>query len=106
MSPKSEKRVKKLVSVSATSTLPTGTKKEVAETAEAGETTGAGKNGEESKDEYLNLAQVPYIRYPITFQKQFIPILVLFNLGSEVNAIYPIFAWELGLLIRPIDVRV
>ena len=31
-------------------------------------------------------------------------ILALFDLGNEVNVIYPIFAWELGLLIRPTDV--
>lgn len=32
------------------------------------------------------------------------PVLALFNSGSEVNAIYPTFAQEIGLLIRPTDV--
>ena len=32
-------------------------------------------------------------------------MLALFDLGSEVNAIYPTFAWELELFIRPIDIR-
>ena len=31
-------------------------------------------------------------------------MLALFDLGSEVNAVHPAFAKELGLLIRPTDV--
>lgn len=58
------------------------------------EAAGAGEDSEKSKgDKYLgNFAQVLYIRYPITFRKKFIPVLVLFDSGSEVNAIYPTFA--------------
>ena len=37
------------------------------------------------------------MQYSIIFQKKFVPILVLFDLGNEVNAIYPTFTWELGL---------
>ena len=33
------------------------------------------------------------------------PMLELFNLSSEVNAIYSIFAWELRLFIKPTDVK-
>lgn len=33
-----------------------------------------------------------------------VPILVLLNLGSEVNAIYLIFTQELGLYIKLLDV--
>ena len=46
--------------------------------------------------------------YPVPhhLQKKSVPMSVLFNLGSEVNAIHPIFAKELGLLIRPIDIRI
>ena len=32
-------------------------------------------------------------------------ILALFNLGGEVNVIYPTFAQKLGLPIWPIDVK-
>ena len=65
--------VKKLVSALTTSTPVTGTREEAIETAkaieiaEAVETTEVGKDGDESKGECPNLAQVPCIRYPITF---------------------------------------
>ena len=36
----------------------------------------------------------------------FMPVLVLFDSDSEVNAIYPTFALELGLFIRPTDIRI
>ena len=84
MSPKA----KKLLLISATFTPVTETRKEVIETAE---TAGEGKDGEESKGEYPNFARVPCIQYPITFRKKFVPILAFFDLGSEVNAIYPHF---------------
>ena len=51
-------------------------------------TIGAGKDGKESESEYPeNLAQVPFIRYPITFRKKSVPMLALFNSGSKVNTI-------------------
>ena len=92
-------KVKKLVLVLATSTPVTETKEEVVETAKVS------KDGEESKDEYLNLARVPCIWYPITFWKKSVSVLALLNLGSEVNAIYPTLARELGLPIKSTDVR-
>ena len=49
-----------------------------------------------------NLVQVLCIRYPINFGKK--SVLALFNSGSEVNAVHPAFAKELGLSIRAIDV--
>ena len=81
MSLKSERRVKKLVTVLATSMPVTIARKEAV-------------------DENLasNLAQVPCIRYPINFGKK--SMLALLNSGSEVNAVYPAFAKELGLSIR------
>ena len=83
----------------------TGIRKGAVETAEAVETAGAGtKNGEESEGEYLNLAWVPCIWYPITFRKKSVLVLVLFDSGSKVNAIHPTFARELGLPIRPTDI--
>ena len=51
-----------------------------------------------------NLAQVPYIYYSINFGKK--SVSTLLDLGSKVNAIYLIFAKELGLLIRTADVGV
>ena len=50
-----------------------------------------------------NLARVPYIYYLINFGEK--SILALFNSGSEINTVYPAFAKELGLPIRPTDVR-
>ena len=58
---------------------------------------------EEEVDENLgaNLARVPCIRYPINLGKK--SVSALLDLGSEVNAVYPAFAKELGLPIRPTD---
>ena len=71
---------KKLVSVSATSTSTTGAREEA-------------------------LKRVPCMQYPVQFkgmskaQGQ-----ALIDSGSEVNAIHPTFAKQLGLPIRPIDI--
>ena len=64
-------------------------------------TVGAGKD---DKNPRSNLVQVLCIQYPIAYRK--ISILVLFDLNSEVNVIYLIFAKKLGLLIRPTSIRV
>ena len=73
----------KPVSVLAISTPVTETKKKtvgtakVVETAKAVETAKTGKNGGESKDEYLeNLVQVLCIRYPINFGKKSVSALL------------------------------
>lgn len=77
----------------------TRTRKKVVETTKI-----FSKNGEESKDKYLeNLAQVPCIWYPITFWKKFVPMLVFFDSDNEFNTIYPTFTQELG--IRPRDIK-
>ena len=57
----------------------------------------------EEVDENLgaNLARVLYIRYPINFGKKFVSALL--DSSSEVNAVHPAFAKELGLPIRPTD---
>ena len=98
-----------------TSTTVTRTRKKAVETAGKAETTEitkaietlkVDKGSNESKDEYPeNLAQVPYIWYPITFQKKFVPVSALFDLGSKVNAIHLTFVKELGLPIRSTDVK-
>ena len=85
MSLKSERGVKKLVTVLATSTPVT-----VAREEGVGENLGA------------NLARVPCICYPINFGKK--SVSALFDSGSEVNAVHLAFVKELGLLIRPTDV--
>ena len=90
----------------------TGTREEIVETAKVIETVKAvdtartGKDGKESKDEYLeNLIRVPCIRYSIIFRKKSVPVSILLNSGSKVNAIHPTFVRELGLPIKPIDVK-
>ena len=99
---------KKLVSVSATSMPVTETREEAfaeaVETIEAVESTKVGKDSAESEGEYPNLAQVPCIRYPITFRKKFVSMSALFDSSSEVNAIHPALARKLGLPVRPTDV--
>ena len=60
----------------------TGTREEVVEAAEVG------KDGKGSEGEYPNLAQVPYIWYPITFRKKFVSVLALLDSDSKVNVIY------------------
>ena len=92
MSVEEEIEVKKLVSVLATSTPVTGTREEAVEAAEFVETIRIGKDDEESKGEYPNLARVPCIRYPITFRKKSVFMLVLLDSGSKVNAIHPTLA--------------
>ena len=47
----------------------------------------------------IDLEQVLYIRYPTTLREKFVSALL--NSESEVNAIHPIFAKELGLWVRP-----
>ena len=92
------------MSVSATSTLVTRTKEEEAEAAESVGTVEVSKDDKKSKGEYPNLARVPCVRYPITFQKKSVSMSVLFDSGSEVNVIQPTLARNLGLSIRPTDV--
>ena len=98
MPSKPKSGVKKLVSVSTTSTPVTGTGEEAVESAEsvengeAVETAEFDKDGKESKGAYPNLAQVLCIWYPITFRKKFVSVLALLDSGSKVNAIHPILA--------------
>ena len=73
---------KKLVSVLATSTLMIGARKEA-------------------------LKRVPCIHYLVQFKDtDKTPVQDLIDSGSEINAIYLSFAKQLGLPIRPIDVKV
>ena len=106
--------------VLATSTPLTETREKVVKTAKIGETTKtveiaeaikttkAGKDGKENesnKNLRSNLIQVPYIWYPITLWKKFLPVSALFDSGSKFNAIYPIIVKLLGLPIRPTNIR-
>ena len=75
------------MTVSATSTPVT-----VAREEEVGENLGA------------NLARVPCIQYSVIFRKKSVSMSALLDSGSEVNAIHPTLARELGLPIRPTDV--
>ena len=52
------------------------------------------------------LERVSCIHYQVRFKKDAdkAPVQALINSGSEVNAIYPSFAKQLGLPIRPTDV--
>ena len=61
---------------------------------------------EEAVDENLgfNLVKVLCIRYSINFRKN--SVSTFFDLGSEINIVYLIFAKELSLPIRLTDVRV
>ena len=72
---------KKLVSVSATSTSMTGAREEA-------------------------LERIPCIHYSVQFKKDTskAQVQALIDSGSEVNAIHPTFAKQLGLPIRPTDV--
>ena len=51
------------------------------------------------------LERVPCIHYPVQLKKDKIQVQALVDLGSEVNAIHSSFAKQLGLPIRPTDVR-
>ena len=102
---------KRLVSVLVTSTPVTETRKERVETTKAVETVKTVETARTDKDrrknegEYLkNLARVPYIHYPINYQKKF--VLVLFDSSNEVNAVHQSFAKEQSLPIRPTNVEV
>ena len=48
---------------------------------------------------------VPYIQYPVQFQKDKNGIQALLDLGSELNAMNPAYAKKLGLRIRQTDVE-
>lgn len=49
------------------------------------------------------LKKIPYIHYLIWFKKS--KVQALFNLGSEVNAMAPIFASKLRLKVRHTSIR-
>ena len=87
VSSKGEK-VKKLVTVLATSTPVTVAREKLVE---------------DDKNLRSNLIWVLCIRYPINFREK--SVSALFNSNSEFNAVYPTFAKKLGFPIRPIDVR-
>lgn len=80
------------------------TREKAFETAETIGDVEVDENGEGGECLAINLIQVLYIWYLITFWKKF--VLILFNSGSKLNAIFPTFAQELKLCIRLIDVGV
>ena len=75
-----ERWLKKLVTVSATSASVTEANKEV------------------------TLERVPYIQYPVQFQKDKNGIQALLDLGSKVNAMNPAYAKKLKFHIRQTDI--
>ena len=79
-------KAKKLVSVSATSASVTGASKEAPE---------------------VVLDRVPCIHYPVQFRKdkEGATIRALIDSGSEVNAMTPAYAKQLGLQTRRTDIR-
>lgn len=78
------------MSVSATSTPVTRTKKEAVK---AVKTAGADKDGKESKSEYPeNFTRVLCIWYPITFRKKSVLVSALLESSNEVNTIHHIFS--------------
>ena len=81
MSGASKERLKKLVSVSTTSTSVTG-----------------------AREKDTPLVRVPYIHYPVQFRKDDSETRALLDSGSEVNAMNPAYAKKLGLRIRKTDV--
>ena len=87
MSSEEETRVKKLVTVLATSTSITVARNEPVE---------------DDENPRSNLAQVPCIHYSIKLETK--SVLALLDSGSNINAIHPNFAKELGFLIRLTDV--
>ena len=62
--------------------------------------TGANKEAQE-----VILGRVPCIHYPVQFQKDKEIIKALIDFGSEVNAMTPAYAKQLGLQVRKTDVR-
>lgn len=56
------------------------------------------------KEDKMTLKQVPYIYYPLRFQKNTIDIKALIDSGSKVNAIIPAYALKLGLQVRNTNV--
>ena len=74
------KAAKILVSVLATSTPVTGAREEA-------------------------LERIPCIHYPVQFKKNKNQMQTLIDSGSEINAMHPSFAKQLGLPIRPTDVE-
>lgn len=92
--------------ISATSTLIIAAREKKVEIAEIIETAGAAetsKDGESGKYQETHLAQVPCIWYFFTFWRK--SVLALFNSRSKVSAIHLIFAKEIGLPIRPTDIK-
>ena len=83
------------VTITREKTIETTVTVEIIENTDADKT---GKNGKSGEYSGTNLVQVLCIWYPITFQKK--SVQALFNSSGEANAIYPIFAQELRLLIR------
>ena len=75
-------KVKKLVSVSATSLSVT----------------------EASKEEYVTLERVPCIHYLLRFRKDTAGVRALIDSDSEVNAMSPAYASKLGLKVHYTDI--
>ena len=60
--------------------------------------------GASIEDTSRSLDWVPYIYYPLRFQKDTVEVKALIDSGSEVNAITPAYASKLGLWVCQTDV--
>ena len=52
----------------------------------------------------MTLKQVPYIHYPLRFQKETAGVRAWVDLGSKFNAMTPTYAAKLGLKVQKIDI--
>lgn len=57
------------------------------------------------KDISRLLDWIPYIYYPLCFQKNIVGVKPLINSGSEINTITPEYALKLGPKTRLINIR-
>lgn len=55
---------------------------------------------EDSKEDEVVQKRVPYIHYPLRFQKDTNKVQALIDSGSKINAMTPAYASKLGLQVR------
>lgn len=60
---------------------------------------------EMSKKDYVSLEQVPYIYYPLYFQKNTISMRALIDLGTEINTIILVYILKLYLKFYYTNIR-
>lgn len=58
-----------------------------------------------SKEDYLSLERVPYIYYPLCFQKDTVGIRALIDLGSKINVMTSVYTSKLGFKVYHTNVE-